>query len=57
MPDLPTITVTQAQADRLLAAFPGGVATYRAWLKTTLAAYVTEREREGLTETLKTDLG
>ena len=57
MPDLPTITVTQAQADRLLAVFPGGAAAYRAWLKATLAAHVIEREREGVTEALKAELG
>lgn len=32
MPDLPTLTVTQAQADRIVAAF-GSVANYRTWLK------------------------
>ena len=57
MPDLPTITVTQEQAQRLLAVFPGGAAEYRTWLKATLVAHVIEREREGQTEALRTELG
>jgi hypothetical protein len=32
MPDLPTITVTAAQATRMLAAF-GSVANYKEWLR------------------------
>lgn len=37
MPDLPTLTVSQAHFDRLVAAFPGSdsaskAAAYRAWL-------------------------
>jgi hypothetical protein len=47
MPDLPTITVTQAQADRMLAAY-GSVANYRLWLKTTIIQYVTTTEMANL---------
>ena len=43
MPNLPTIFVTDAQADRLLAAF-GSVENYKAWLKATLIDYVVEHE-------------
>jgi hypothetical protein len=32
MPDLPTLTVTTAQANRMLAAF-GSAANYREWLR------------------------
>lgn len=44
MPDLPTITVTQAQADRILLAFGGDQATavpaYKRWLGETLRDHV-----------------
>lgn len=43
MPTLPTLTVTQAQADRLLAAF-GSVANYKEWLKQNLIQYVIDYE-------------
>lgn len=47
MPTLPTFTVTQAQADRLLAAF-GSVDAYKAWLKEQLITYVSSYESQGL---------
>lgn len=43
MPDLPTLTVTQAQADRLIAVF-GDVAAYKAWLREALKGYVLAAE-------------
>lgn len=43
MPTLPTITVTQAQADRMLAAY-GDVATYKRWLADQIRQYVTQIE-------------
>ncbi|HWT39679.1 MAG TPA: hypothetical protein VN081_00135 [Dongiaceae bacterium] len=43
MPTLPTFTVTQAQADRLLAAY-GSVDNYKAWLKEQIIEYVVEVE-------------
>lgn len=51
MPDLPTITVTQAQADILLSVFPGAttaekVAAYRKWLRQELIAHVKDVRRE-----------
>jgi hypothetical protein len=44
MPDLPTLTVTDAQAKRLLAAF-GGVPQYKAWLRQRLVEVVQQYER------------
>jgi uncharacterized NAD(P)/FAD-binding protein YdhS len=43
MPALPTFTVTDAQAQRLLAAF-GSVDNYKAWLKEQLVRYVVDHE-------------
>lgn len=43
MPTLPTFTVTDAQAARLMAAF-GDTATYREWLKQNLIDYVISYE-------------
>lgn len=43
MPDLPTITVTDAQATRILNAF-GDAATYRAWLRQSVRDYVLSKE-------------
>jgi hypothetical protein len=45
MPNLPTFTVTDAQAARLLAAF-GSTENYKAWLKQQLTAYVLDKETE-----------
>lgn len=42
---LPTIEVTQAQADRVLAAY-GSVANYRAWLRRGVVDYVVQFEME-----------
>jgi hypothetical protein len=44
VPNLPTLTVTDEQAARLLAVF-GSVDAYKAWLRETLKAYVLEQER------------
>ncbi len=43
MPDLPTITVTQAQADRMLSAW-GSAANYKTWLKQMIIDYVLSQE-------------
>lgn len=43
MPILPTLTVTDTQAQRLLAAF-GSVENHKAWLKEALIARVVEHE-------------
>lgn len=45
MPDLPTLTVTQTQADRMIAAW-GSAAAYRAWLKEQIIAFVINYETE-----------
>lgn len=47
MPTLPTLTVTQSQADRLLATF-GSVDAYLSWLITKLKAAVMEAEIEAI---------
>lgn len=51
MPDLPTISLTQAQADRALLAFPADPANgltstdvYRKWLRKAVVKYVIEQE-------------
>lgn len=43
MPTLPTLTVTQAQADRLIGVF-GSVEAYKAWLLQALKLKVMESE-------------
>lgn len=43
MPTLPTLTVTDAQAQRITAAF-GSVANYKAWLKSQVIEYVLHYE-------------
>ena len=45
MPDLPTLTLTQAQFDRCLAVF-GDAATYKAWLADQLRAIVIDVETD-----------
>lgn len=45
MPNLPTVNVTQAQADRILAVF-GDIPTYRRWLATAVKEYVILKEAE-----------
>ncbi len=44
MPNLPTITVTTAQAAQVLAAF-GDAATYQEWLRTQVVEYVVRVEQ------------
>ena len=50
MPTLPTVTVTAAQATRMLAVF-GDVAGYKKWLVSTLREYVIAVETRALDET------
>lgn len=50
MPDLPTLTVTTAQATRILATF-GDAAAYRAWLKDQIIEKVLASEATRLDET------
>jgi hypothetical protein len=52
MPTLPTFTVTQAQADRLLAAF-GSVENYQNWLKNQLVTFVLNKEMESANEAME----
>ena len=47
MPDLPTVTVTDVQAARILAVF-GTVTKYRTWLRGKVADEVRLRERDAL---------
>ena len=49
MPTIPTLTVTQQQADRVLAAF-GTVPAYKRWLADSIRDYVRVHEREALME-------
>lgn len=44
MPNLPTLTVTDAQADRMLAAW-GTIDHYKAWLQQQIIEFVIEAER------------
>lgn len=44
MPQLPTVTVNQEQADRCIAAY-GSVAAYKQWLVREISAFVLEKER------------
>ena len=55
MPDMPTVTVTDAQLTRLLAAFPGAngaqkADAYRAFVKRNLREYVLLSEARTLDE-------
>lgn len=54
MPNLPTISVTQAQADRILAVF-GDVTAYKEWLLQSLIGYVQQSELSKLRETQQQD--
>lgn len=45
MPDLPTFTVTSAQATRLLNAF-GSTDNYKAWLRAQIIEFVLNKERQ-----------
>jgi hypothetical protein len=49
MPDLPTLTVTDAQAARLLTVF-GSAQAYRDWLKATIIHEMALRENAGKTD-------
>jgi hypothetical protein len=55
MPDLPTIQVTQTQADRILAAF-GTVTNYKTWLKNTVRDAVINHELEEIRTQAEADL-
>jgi hypothetical protein len=54
MPNLPTLTVTEEQADRLLAVF-GSVDAYKEWLKTTLINYVVSQEAAQKMDTIQSE--
>ncbi len=54
MPNLPTLTVTAEQADRLLAIF-GDAEAYRAWLKDAIKTYVIAQERHRVFRTEQED--
>lgn len=43
MPNLPTVNVTQAQADRILAVF-GDIPSYKRWLVQAIKEYVVQQE-------------
>lgn len=49
MPDLPTLTVTQTQSDRMLAAY-GTVANYKTWLAKAIKDYVAAAELQAFQE-------
>lgn len=55
MPTLPTLTVTQAQLDRLVAVF-GDAPSYKEWLRTELVKYVTEKEAEAIRAQAQADI-
>lgn len=55
MPNLPTLTVTQAQLDRLIAVF-GDATQYKAWLRTQLVRAVLEHEAEQIREKAQQDV-
>lgn len=55
MPDLPTFTVTNAQATRALAAF-GSTFQYKVWLADSVRKYVRTVERQNLKSTMEADL-
>lgn len=55
MPDLPTLTVTAAQATRIQNAY-GSVEQYRTWLRQAIRNYVKAMERETLQEQYVADL-
>lgn len=54
MPTIPTLTVTQEQADRVLAAF-GTVNAYKQWLAGEIRDYVRTQERLTLMETKRNE--
>lgn len=55
MPDLPTLTVTQAQADRMLAVF-GTVEAYREWLRESIINHVLAEEEQVRVEQFHAEL-
>lgn len=55
MPTLPTFTVTDAQAQRMLAAW-GSVSEYRRWLREQIAMYVSTHEANQTRQQNKADL-
>jgi len=56
MPNLPTLTVTQAQADRMLATY-GDVDTYKEWLRVQIIDFVLRAEARTLDEQHNTAKG
>lgn len=55
MPDLPTLTVTDAQAQRIQNAF-GGVAAYREWLRAQIKQHVLLSEQEAMKAKVEQEL-
>lgn len=55
MPDLPTLTVTTAQAQRCLAAW-GSVAAYKEWLADSVRRYVRGAERAAVLDPIQQQL-
>jgi hypothetical protein len=61
MPDLPTLTVTAAQATRIQNVFPGATQAdraeaYRAWLRDAVRGLVKAKERESLRLKFEADM-
>lgn len=61
MPDLPTITVTSAQAQRIQSAFPGGtqaekIEAYKVWLREALRSYVIDSEQRTIIDNRNRDI-
>lgn len=57
MPNLPTVTVNDpAKWDRLLAAFQGDAAEYKAWLTNAVKDEVLRREAETLRATMDAEI-
>ena len=55
MPTLPTLTVTQAQADRMMAAY-GTAEAYKEWLRAAIVNYVTFVEVDKARTNIKADV-
>lgn len=55
MPTLPTFTVTDAQAQRMLAAW-GSAEEYKKWLREQIALYVSMQEANSTRQQNKVDL-
>lgn len=57
MPNLPTLTIPTGPGwDRVLAAFHGDAAEYKAWLRRTVLAEVLNREAASMRDTLDTQI-